>query len=177
MFPLLKRKIGGYKFGQPTFYGTKHTGTDYEASYVNYYAPFDGTIQTGFGYEGGNFLTLTRANGDQLTARHLSKLIRKSGQVKEGELIAVTGNTGAFTTNPHLHQEVKSKGKLIDPETYNWGKEKIMKPQYIEQDGKVGLMFDYGSYTVIQWASDPAFGDQLSKHFMPDGDVLKIVKK
>jgi CHAP domain len=55
--------------------------------------------------------------------------------------------------------------------------EKTMKPQYIEQDGKIGLIFDYGSYSIIQWASDPAFGDQLTKQFLPEGDVLKITKK
>lgn len=177
MFPLTRRKISGYKFGQKTFYNDSHTGTDYACAYDNYYAPFDGTITTGYGKEGGYFLTLTRDNGDQFTARHLSKFIRKSGRVKEGELIAITGNTGVYTTNPHLHQEVKVRGKLIDPEIYPWGERKTMKPQYIEQNGKIGFIFDFGSYSVIQWASDPAFGDQLSKHFMPEGDVLKIVKK
>jgi hypothetical protein len=52
-----------------------------------------------------------------------------------------------------------------------------MNPQYIEQDGKIGLLFDFGQYSVIQWATDPAWGDQLTKHFTPQGDVLKIVKK
>jgi hypothetical protein len=125
MFPLNQRKVGGYSFNQKTFYGTKHTGTDYAAKYVNYYAPFGGTAIKGSGPEGGTYWTLTRPNGDKLTARHLSKVL-KTGQVKEGDLVAVTGNTGKYTTNPHLHQEVSVSGKLVDPETYQW---KIM-PTY-----------------------------------------------
>lgn len=119
MFPLLLRKIGGYTFGQNTFYNTKHTGTDYKASYVNYYAPFNGYASGGNGPEGGTYWTLTRSDGTKFIARHFSKLI-KVGQVREGELVAVTGNSGAYTTNPHLHQEVYINGKLTDPEKFNW---------------------------------------------------------
>lgn len=124
MFPLKKRIVEGYSFGQRTFYGTKHTGTDYKCSYENYYAPFDGYATAGRGFQGGTWWTLTRPNGHQITVRHLSKLI-KVGNVREGELVAVTGNSGAFTTNPHAHKEVEVGGKLIDPEKYDW--EETMK--------------------------------------------------
>lgn len=119
MFPLIKRKIDGYTFGQTTFYHTKHTGTDYQANYVNYYAPFDGYASGGSGPEGGTWWQLTRSDGTKFVARHLSQLIR-AGNVKEGDLVAVTGNSGAYTTNPHLHQEVYIKGKLSDPEKFIW---------------------------------------------------------
>src|SRR5437016_3676881 len=118
MFPLRQRKIGGYTFGQPTFYETKHTGTDYEARYVNYYAPFSGFASKSWGPEGGNAWTLISGN-KKFVARHLSSVL-KVGQVSEGDLVAVTGNTGKFTTKPHLHQEVYINGKLIDPETFTW---------------------------------------------------------
>ena len=118
MFPLKERKIGGYRFLEPTFYGTKHTGVDYKADYVEYYAPFDGVATSGYGLEGGNFWTLTTGN-HKFTARHLSKIL-KTGQVKEGDLVAITGNTGKYTTNPHLHQEAYKDGKLVDPEIINW---------------------------------------------------------
>lgn len=118
MFPLRKRKIGGYTFGQRTFYGTKHTGTDYEARYDNYFAPFSGFATKGWGPEGGNFWTLQSGN-KKFIARHLSQVL-KTGQVKEGDLVAITGNTGMFTTKPHLHQEVYIDGKLIDPDTFAW---------------------------------------------------------
>lgn len=119
MFPLQERKIGGYTFLQPTFYGTKHTGTDYKANYVNYFAPFSGTATKGWGPEGGNWWQLIRPNGDKFIARHLLKVL-KTGTVHEGDLVAVTGNTGQFTTNAHLHQEVYINNKLVDPEKYPW---------------------------------------------------------
>lgn len=121
MFPLKHRAIGGYRFGQRTFYGTKHTGTDYAAYFVTYYAPFNGTVSTGYGPQGGYYLTLQRDGyNHKFIARHMSKFYVRSGHVIQGQPIAITGNSGIFTTNPHLHQEVYVNGKLIDPETFNW---------------------------------------------------------
>lgn len=138
MFPLRIRKIGGYTFLQPTFYGTKHTGTDYEASYVPYYAPYSGVLTTGWGPEGGNFLSLQRDGiNHKLIARHLSKHIVISGHVTKGQLIAVTGNTGKYTTNPHCHQEVYISGKLSDPEKYNW------------EEGNMQLVNDKGTVYIV----------------------------
>jgi hypothetical protein len=143
MFPLNKRKVQGYSFGQKTFYGTKHTGTDYLASYVNYYAPFDGYASAGSGPEGGTWWQLTRPDGTKFIARHLSKLI-KVGKVREGELVAVTGNSGAYTTNPHLHQEVYIKGKISDPEKFNWGSSLKKEPMFREYKGTIyGLLAGY----------------------------------
>ena len=130
MFPLKTRKIGGYAFGQDTFYGTKHAGMDYAARYVDYYAPFDGDSIAGVTAGGGNFWQLTRPNGDVLIARHLDK-IYKTGKVREGQLVAKTGNTGQYTTNAHLHQEVKINGKLTNPETYNWDNPMTLKVQLV----------------------------------------------
>lgn len=52
-----------------------------------------------------------------------------------------------------------------------------MSPQYIEQDGKIGFIFDYGQFSLIQWATDPEWGNELTEHFKPEGNILKIVKK
>lgn len=133
MFPLKKRIVGGYSFGQRTFYKTRHLGTDYRAKYEPLYAPFNGTIKRVWGPQGGNQIHFWPENkekhGDVLMRfMHLSKYNRVNGKVKKGDVIATTGNTGALTKAPHLHLDI-SKGKLqlwnfanfIDPEKYNWG--------------------------------------------------------
>jgi len=55
---------------------------------------------------------------------HLSA-IKKTGIIKEGEIIATSGNSGLFTTSPHTHHDIsKNEVKLnditnfIDPEEY-----------------------------------------------------------
>lgn len=91
------------------------------------------------------------------------------------------------TGNMDLGQPVKSTINGIVRYIGNdagWGnhiwieeiKSNAMKPQYIEQDGKIGFYFDYGAFSVIEWATDEAWGDELTKHHQPEGDVLKIVK-
>ncbi len=51
--------------------------------------------------------------------KHNAVLLKKTGdQVKAGEAIAIVGNSGEFTTGPHLHFELWSGGKAVDPQTY-----------------------------------------------------------
>lgn len=93
---------------------------DYVAQYVPLYAPFDGTIETYFGQQGGNWSRLIRSNGDKIEHAHLSKYLVKWGQVKEGQHIAYTGNTGQITTGPHLHIQIFRNNVRLDPELYPW---------------------------------------------------------
>lgn len=129
MFPLKTRQITGYKFGQPTFYSNFHLGTDYGKEGLEVYAPFDGLITfRGVGVEGGNTLWLKPQNLDVVMRfLHLSQFLVQQGQsVKEGQIIAITGNTGHSTAG-HLHLDV-SKHKVdinntknfIDPEKFDW---------------------------------------------------------
>ena len=84
------------------------------------YAPFDGTIETYWGTQGGNWSRLIRENGDRIEMAHLSAYVVQSGKIKEGELIAYTGNTGSITTGPHLHLQILRNGKRLDPAKYPW---------------------------------------------------------
>lgn len=43
--------------------------------------------------------------------------IKKGDQVKKGQVIALSGNSGASTA-PHLHYEVLKNGESVDPEAY-----------------------------------------------------------
>jgi murein DD-endopeptidase MepM/ murein hydrolase activator NlpD len=89
------------------------------------FAPLDGEITAGKDVSGyGNWLQL-RSKTDQGTEvvflfAHLKEVVLKS-DVKKGELIALSGNTGA-STGAHLHFEVRIfNGKdynLVDPDKY-----------------------------------------------------------
>lgn len=49
---------------------------------------------------------------------HLSKVVVKAGdEIKRGELIGNSGNTG-FSKGPHLHYEVVKNGEKVDPAGY-----------------------------------------------------------
>ncbi len=48
--------------------------------------------------------------------KHCSVLLKKAREyVNQGDLIALSGNSGINTTGPHLHFEIWSNGKPIDP--------------------------------------------------------------
>lgn len=51
--------------------------------------------------------------------KHNSVLLKKSGDfVKDGEVIAIIGNSGELTTGPHLHFELWYNGNPLNPEDY-----------------------------------------------------------
>ncbi len=149
MFPLNQRKIGGYTFGQPTFYSSFHLGTDYTADFNKLFAPFDGTVTTAFGPQGGKTIHF-RPDNQPIVIRflHLDQFI-KVGSCKKGELIARTGNTGA-STGPHLHLDI-SKNNLdlnninnfIDPEKFNWEGEPMNQAKVVKSKNSPTIYICY----------------------------------
>ncbi len=63
----------------------------------------------------GNLLKYKTNNGYIIMYAHLQKAKVKVGdKIKQGDTIALTGNTG-LSTGPHLHLSVWKDGELIDP--------------------------------------------------------------
>ncbi len=68
------------------------------------------TVETGY------VIILEHSYGLISVYKHNSSLLKKQGDfVKAGEVIAMTGNTGKFTTGPHLHFELWRDGYPINP--------------------------------------------------------------
>ena len=66
----------------------------------------------------GKHIIISHKDGYETSYAHLSEFKVKPGQeVKKGDIIALSGNTGR-TTAPHLHYEIFKEGKTVDPELY-----------------------------------------------------------
>jgi murein DD-endopeptidase MepM/ murein hydrolase activator NlpD len=51
--------------------------------------------------------------------KHNAELLKSTGdKVKAGEAIAIIGNSGEFSTGPHLHFELWYKGNALNPQQY-----------------------------------------------------------
>ncbi len=71
--------------------------------------------QTGSDSAYGLFVMLLHPDGYQTMYGHLSRvLVRRGDRVREGQVIALTGNSGRSTA-PHLHFEVRRDGRSVDP--------------------------------------------------------------
>jgi murein DD-endopeptidase MepM/ murein hydrolase activator NlpD len=83
------------------------------------YASADGVVNfTGRESGLGNTITLGHGYSTQTIYGHLSKiLIREGQQVRRGQLIALSGNTG-LSSGPHLHYEVRVNGTAQNPIDY-----------------------------------------------------------
>jgi murein DD-endopeptidase MepM/ murein hydrolase activator NlpD len=107
----------GYEFGQKTTYSEHHLGIDKTAKmWTEVLAPTDGKIvQVVTGQQGG--LTIHFRDKWNKLWRFMH-LVKSTGQgpVKEGSVIAWSGNSGTTTTGPHLHCDI-SRGEL---QIYDW---------------------------------------------------------
>ena len=83
-------------------------------------ATLDGTvIFAEWTSETGYVIQLQHADNIISIYKHNSALHKKVGDhVKAGEVIAIVGNTGEFSTGPHLHFELWYNGIPINPEDY-----------------------------------------------------------
>jgi murein DD-endopeptidase MepM/ murein hydrolase activator NlpD len=75
-------------------------------------------VFSGFTNNFGHIIILSHSDGYLSIYKHCSVILKKEREfVKQGELIAQSGNSGLATTGPHLHFEIWHNGKPVDPET------------------------------------------------------------
>lgn len=99
---------------------TYHKGVDWATSTgTAVYASNGGTVtKAGWGSGYGYVVYINHSDGRQTRYAHLSKVLVSVGQkVKQGDRIALSGNTGV-STGPHLHFEILINGKQVNPLNY-----------------------------------------------------------
>ncbi len=109
------------KRSQPTAgASTYHKGVDWATpTGTSVVASCGGTVaRAGWGSGYGYVVYINHADGRQTRYAHLSKVLVKVGQtVKQGERIALSGNTGV-SSGPHVHFELLIGGSQVDPLKY-----------------------------------------------------------
>ncbi|MDA8164415.1 MAG: M23 family metallopeptidase [Desulfobacteraceae bacterium] len=94
-----------------------HQGLDIRNSLgTKVMATADGVVaEKGYTSGFGNYIVLDHGNHFRTRFFHLEKSMVEQGQrVTRGQLIGYLGNTGR-STGPHLHYEIKYRGKSVDP--------------------------------------------------------------
>lgn len=83
-------------------------------------ATLDGTvIISSWTSETGNVIAIQHSSDFISVYKHNSVLLKKEGvSVRAGEAIAIIGNSGKWSSGPHLHFELWQKGTCIDPQLY-----------------------------------------------------------
>lgn len=166
-------------FGEiPEYYGPGgHNGIDWPcAEGTEILAAHDGES---FYYEerglGDNFIgygkyvtVRDRNNNFKTEYCHLSKVI-KIGQVKAGDVIALSGNTGN-STGPHLHFTLKNP-KAVDPVPYlAWFKNMKLTKEQVE---KIYALWGLDDSGIAYWVGKE-LDDLLNARLK---DELKQLKK
>lgn len=80
----------------------------------------DGTvISAGWTLEAGYVIIVQHRNNIVSQYKHNSLLLKKIGdRVRAGEPLGIIGNTGEYTTGPHLHFELWQNGTPLNPTDY-----------------------------------------------------------
>ncbi|UXR29830.1 phage tail tape measure protein [Staphylococcus simulans] len=95
------------------FNGGVHHGVDYDMPVgTPVRTPMAGRVRSWYdSYGGGNAITVSKGK-TFLWFMHLSKQLKKTGeQVKAGQLVGKSGNTGSMTNYRHLHFQVNQGGE------------------------------------------------------------------
>ncbi len=98
-------------------------GTDYAAAAgTRVFTTANGTVTRADWWGGyGKMVEIRHINGYRTRYAHLNWIargVRLGRKVGQGELIGNVGSTG-LATGPHLHYELRRRGRAVDPRTVN----------------------------------------------------------
>jgi murein DD-endopeptidase MepM/ murein hydrolase activator NlpD len=99
----------------------KHYGVDIVAKQNEAVkAVLDGTVLfSNWTIETGYVIALQHSQNIVSVYKHNSVILKKAGDfVKAGDPIAIVGETGELITGPHLHLELWSDGRPVNPDDY-----------------------------------------------------------
>ena len=100
---------------------TQHAGVDYSVpTGTAVFATADGEVRSlkARSQTSGLSIVIDHGNGYETVYSHLDKVVAQPGRhVNRGDIIAFSGNSG-LSFAPHLHYEVRYKGKPVDPLNY-----------------------------------------------------------
>lgn len=122
-FPLdienFKRLSSGYGFRVHPLHRKikKHKGIDLVAKRGStVYASARGVVlESGYDKGYGNYILLRHGKHTKTLYAHLlGSIVKKGRKVKKGQIIGAVGDTG-MVTGPHLHYEIRIKGKQVNP--------------------------------------------------------------
>jgi murein DD-endopeptidase MepM/ murein hydrolase activator NlpD len=121
-FPVLGRVTSGYgkRIDPINKRSAFHAGIDVMSrSNTKVKAPADGRVfRKGYDSDYGYYIILDHGNGYKTLFGHLKKILIKKGQsIERGEVIGLIGSTGR-STGPHLHYEIRYRGKTVNPWKY-----------------------------------------------------------
>lgn len=120
--PTYIKPISGGRFtsGFKRRWGRMHKGIDWAVPIgTAVMASSGGTVaRAGWASGYGYVVYINHPDGRQTRYGHLSKVLVRAGQtVKQGEKIALSGNTGR-STGPHVHFEILINGSQVNPFDY-----------------------------------------------------------
>jgi len=116
----------GWRIHPITKKNSHHDGVDLRASKgTEVFAIANGIVKAIYNFGAyGKQVFIEHSDGALSHHAHLSEFKVKERQVvEEGQVIALSGNSGTYTTGPHLHFGIKKDGQWIDPLKYLEGLE------------------------------------------------------
>jgi murein DD-endopeptidase MepM/ murein hydrolase activator NlpD len=76
-------------------------------------------IYSGWTSKGGHTIIIQHSNNFISVYKHNAVLLKKTGTfVSAGDAVALVGNTGEFSSGPHLHFELWKNGLAVNPLSY-----------------------------------------------------------